>query len=153
MPKHSYNVLVDIDTDACIVDVRAYRVNGGGQITFQTAWNETPLPVLAGPNTYDTWAVQHPIHGHTIMTYESRDEAVGEAMTSLRDKIDDEALYDRSLHIDSSEYSLIIPCTHNTHCPYTVVEPLPDTEGDAQRTLQHMRQTLQEHVGMRHSVQ
>lgn len=98
--KKIYAVLVVIDDDAGIVDVSSHSGQGHGTQRYQTAWfkdDGTQRLSTDGVETDDEGQVLHPEYGHEIMTYNDRDEAIGEAMTSLRDHVDDEDRYLRTV--------------------------------------------------------
>lgn len=88
MPKHVYNVTIILDDDYGIVNVRCTRPVIPGVARFETAW-PTAMTIFDDNGT----TALHPNDGHEIMTYDDRDEAIGEAITSLRDNFDRDDQY------------------------------------------------------------
>lgn len=82
----TYRVTITINDADRIVNVDATAEHlPNKHLRLETAW------APEGADVY--WTARHPDDGHEIMTYEDRDQAIGEALTSLRDTVDADAQY------------------------------------------------------------
>lgn len=83
MAAKTYVILVQIDDEDRTVTA---TLSVAGLVrksqSYQTAWSTDPDETVTDPDD-----------GHDIMTYDYRDEAIGELMTSIRDNFDDETKY------------------------------------------------------------
>lgn len=94
--KKLYGVIVVIDDDNGIVNVTSIPAHMPGKmLSFETAWltNNDQQAISHHADHQPYPMVIHPVGHHKIMTYDDRDEAIGEAMTSLRDHIDNDERY------------------------------------------------------------
>ena len=90
MQKYTATITIDDEHGIVNVDCTAEYLPGK-KLSFETAWDNA-----SGDQTFtteDTGMVIHPSHGHTVMTYDNKDEAIGEAMTSLRNCFDKDEWY------------------------------------------------------------
>lgn len=92
MAKQKYTLTITIDDDAHIVTGRCRTDQVPGKsLNFETAWNTEPIP--ASVEDAAEWVVKHPKLDHEIMTYETRDQAIGEIATSIRERFDRVDMY------------------------------------------------------------
>lgn len=88
MPKQTYYVTLTIDEEYGIISARCVRHRAPGVLKFETAW-PTSMTIFDDNGTTSL----HPDDGREIMTYGDRDQAIGEAITSLRDNFDRDDKY------------------------------------------------------------
>lgn len=83
MAEKTYVIIVQVDDEHQTVTalLKATHIRRGNQ-SYQTAWSAD-----------SDEAVLDPQDGHEIMTYDDRDSAIGELMTSVRDNFDNDSKY------------------------------------------------------------
>lgn len=85
MALNLYAVIVTVNDDNGIVNVTSHAAHLPGKtLSFETAW----CPDSLHDCHPEGCVARDPSDGHEIMTYDDKDQAIGEAMTSLRDSID-----------------------------------------------------------------
>ena len=83
MQQEIYGMLIVIDNEHQIARAKIVSNQHAGTQSYETAWHDNPeIPLIVSPDD-----------GHEIMTYEDRDQALGELLTSVRDHFDDATRY------------------------------------------------------------
>ena len=82
MQPEIYSVLIVVDNEHRIARAKIVSDQHAGTQSYETAWHEN-----------ETVTITSPEDGHEIMTYDEKEEALGELLTSVRDHFDDATRY------------------------------------------------------------